>query len=80
MTEPKTIPKTPWYHSRVAVILALFTLGPLALPILIKSPKFHPVSKAILGTGVVLLTIYLIVLTIKLGHMMVKEAESLYMY
>ena len=50
--------KIAWYLSSAAVIFLLFfVLGPFALPLLYKSPKFSSLSKIILTIAVLSITI-----------------------
>ncbi|HTL46719.1 MAG TPA: hypothetical protein VL688_01515 [Verrucomicrobiae bacterium] len=52
--------QVPWYYRRWIVILLLFVvLGPLALPLLYKSPCFSKKAKVILTVLMVLTMVYL---------------------
>lgn len=58
--------KENWYYSVPGVLVLLFfVLGPLALPLLFKNPKFNQLSKILLTTLVVVVTIFLSSLIIK---------------
>ncbi len=62
--------KVRWYLKPVSVIFLLFfVLGPLALPLLYKSPKFNKTSKVLLTIVVVIYTLYLILASLKLGEL-----------
>lgn len=70
--------KIKWYLRPVSVILLLFfVLGPLALPLLYKSPKFSKTLKAILTIIVVLYTCYLIFATLEIGRLFYLRMEEL---
>ncbi len=44
---PFRLPQEAWFHDRTTVLSMLFLVaGPLAVPWLLKSPKFHRVEKA----------------------------------
>lgn len=48
-----------WYHSTAVVVLALLTLGPLALPLVWINPRYSIVNKVIATVGVIVLTMML---------------------
>ena len=57
-------PKSPkWYYSMPSVIIALITVGPLAFPLLWKSPRFNLLSKISITLLFIVLTILLTKLT-----------------
>lgn len=61
--------KPPWYLRPGPVIFLLFFVaGPLALPLLFRSPAFSRMWKGVLTVLVVLYTAYLVVVSIKLGQ------------
>jgi len=48
-------PRLPWYHSPIGIaLLAVFVLGPLALPLAWRTPAFGPRGRAI-ATALILL-------------------------
>jgi hypothetical protein len=58
MAEEKQGPS--WYHTPVGIaLLAVFVLGPLALPLVWRSPAFGPRGRAI---GTVLILLYTVLL------------------
>ncbi|MFH1825843.1 MAG: hypothetical protein ABH823_00940 [bacterium] len=62
-----------WFHRPIVVLVLLFfVLGPLALPLLYKSPAFSKSAKVILTTVVILISAYIVLLTINI----VKDAIS----
>ncbi len=57
---PATAPSSgTWYQSNAAVILAVLTLGPLALPLVWFNPRYNPVVKAVMTAGILVLTFVL---------------------
>ena len=70
--------KIRWYLKPVSVILLLFfVLGPFALPLLYKSPKFNKASKIILTITVIIYTSYLVYASLKIGREVYKEMGAL---
>jgi len=53
---PSTAKKGKWYHSTSAIVLAILTIGPLALPMVWTNPRCSAVNKAIVTVGVLVLT------------------------
>ena len=53
--------KPKWYYGWGSVIAALLLTGPLAFPLLWKSPRFTRTGKILLTAAFTALTIYLIV-------------------
>ena len=52
--------KIKWYYKPLAVLVLLFLIGgPLALPLLYRSPCFTRTAKVLLTIAVVLFTLYL---------------------
>jgi hypothetical protein len=59
--------KKKWFYSVPFVLLMLFAVaGPLAFPLLWRSPKFGLASKIVLTIAVTILTIFLLWLTYKI--------------
>lgn len=53
-----------WYYGIAAVLLALFVfLGPLALPLLWRSPRFNRAWKTALTLAVIIFTVVMVWLT-----------------
>jgi len=63
----------PW----VVVILLFFVLGPLALPLLYRSPKFTREWKLLLTLLVIISTVYFIFVLIKIQREVYKELQYL---
>ena len=57
-----------WYLRPLVVLVLLFVvLGPLALPLLYKSPEFNKTLKIILTITVIIYTLYFIYVSVELG-------------
>lgn len=51
------IPEVPWYLSISFVVILLASLGPIGLPFLWLSPRFHWILKAFLTVSILVLTL-----------------------
>ena len=70
--------KIKWYLRPISVVLLLFfVLGPFALPLLYKSPKFSKTLKIILTLVVILYTSYLIFASLEIGRELYRRVEEL---
>lgn len=70
--------KVKWYLRPLGVLVLLFVvLGPLALPLLYKSPKFNKTLKIILTIAVIIYTSYLIFVSVELGIEVFRRIEEL---
>ncbi len=70
--------KIKWYLRPLGVLVLLFVvLGPLALPLLYKSPKFNKTLKIILTIAVIIYTSYLIFVSVELGMEVYRRIEEL---
>jgi len=70
--------KIKWYLKPLGVLVLLFVvLGPLALPLLYKSPKFNKTLKIILTIAVIIYTSYLIFVSVELGLEVYRRIEEL---
>ncbi len=73
----KPKPKKKWYYSTSTIVIGLLVVGPLALPLVWKNPKYKVVTKVIITIVVIAVTIWLCYLT---GHMyqrLIKEVNAL---
>jgi hypothetical protein len=60
--QPAGMPPKPagkWYQSTAVIVLAILTLGPLALPLVWINPRYSLINKAIVTVGVIVLTVML---------------------
>lgn len=70
----ETDQETKWYlRPTIILVLLFFVLGPFALPLLYKSPKFNPTWKIILTVLVVVYTVYLVVVTFNTSNQVMKS-------
>ncbi|MBC8481688.1 MAG: zinc ribbon domain-containing protein [Planctomycetes bacterium] len=73
----KPKPKTKWYYSTSAIVTSLIVLGPLALPLVWKSPKYKVITKVIITIVVVAVTIWLCYLVGDMYQRLIKEVNAL---
>jgi hypothetical protein len=70
--------KVKWYLNPISVILLLFfVLGPFALPLLYKSPKFSKTLKTILTIAVLVYTLFMIFASLEIGRELYQRMEEL---
>jgi len=75
---PKEDGKIKWYLRPISVVLLLFfVLGPFALPLLYKSPKFSKTSRIILTVIVIIYTSFLIFASLEIGRELYIRMEEL---
>ena len=70
-------PKTKWYYSTSAIVIGLLVVGPFALPLVWKNPKYKMITKVIITIGVIAVTIWLCYLV---GHMyqrLIQQIDTL---
>ncbi len=73
----KPKPKTKWYYSTSAIVIGLLVVGPFALPLVWKNPKYKVITKVIITIVVIAVTIWLCYLV---GHMyqrLINEVNAL---
>ncbi len=70
-------PKTKWYFSTSAVVIALLCLGPLALPLIWLHPRYKTVTKLVVTGLVGALTIVLCYLTAHIYNQFMEQIEKL---
>jgi hypothetical protein len=69
--------KVKWYLRPIGVVLLLFfVLGPFALPLLYKSPKFSRTLKIVLTVLVMIYTSYLIIATVEIARNLYIKMEE----
>lgn len=57
--QPTTPSSGRWYQSNVTVVIAVLTLGPLALPLVWFNPRYNIIAKAVITVGIIALTFLL---------------------
>ncbi len=66
---PAAAPDKPkWYHNNFGTVIAILTLGPFALPMIISNPRYSKTTKTVISTIVIALTIVLCILIVKLCY------------
>jgi uncharacterized membrane protein len=73
--KPKS--KKKWYYSTTAVVIGLITIGPFALPLVLKNPKYKMTTKVIITIVVIAVTIWLCYLMGNLYRQLIKEISTL---
>ncbi len=70
--------KVKWYLNPISIVLLLFfIMGPIALPLLYKSPKFSKTMKIILTVAVIFYTAYLIFASLEIGRELYRRMQEL---
>ena len=72
-----TKPKTKWYFSTSAVVIALLCLGPLALPLVWLNPRYRIATKVVVTVIVIALSIFFFYLTMNIYLRLTEQIESL---
>ena len=68
-------PKPKWYYSTSAIVISLMVVGPFALPLVWKNPKYKPITKVIIKIVVVAVTIGL---CYHMGYMYQRLIKQIY--
>jgi hypothetical protein len=69
--------KVKWYLRPIGIVLLLFfVLGPFALPLLYKSPKFSKTFKIVLTVALMIYTAYLIIASVEIGRNLYIKMEE----
>ena len=75
---PAAPPQGRWYHSVWFVVLMLFVvMGPLAFPLLWKSPRFPLAAKIALTVVVVAFTVWLLGASVHFVTQMLNELQAI---
>lgn len=70
-------PKKKWYHTNIAIIISLLTLGPLALPMVWVHPKYNLTTKLAITVGIVAVTMSLCYATVALYSYLLDQIRLL---
>ncbi len=73
--KPKS--KTKWYYSTSAIVIGLLVLGPFALPLVWKNPKYNVTTKVIITIVVIIVTVWLCYLTKNMYQRLMKDLGDL---
>ena len=73
----KPKPMKKWYYSIWAIVIGLVTLGPLALPLVWKNPKYKPSTKIIVTIVVIAVTIWLCYLMGEMYQRLITQVNTL---
>jgi len=75
--EKPTGAKKKWYYSTSIVVIALFTLGPLALPLVWLNRRYSVIVKIIVSVAVITLSIILCYATIGIYNNFLDQITAL---
>ena len=70
-------PKTKWYFSTSAVVIAVLCLGPLALPLVWLNPRYKTTTKVVVTVLIIAITILLSYLIGYIYNQFMKEIGML---
>ncbi len=70
-------PKTKWYYSTSAIVISLLVIGPFALPLVWKNPKYKPITKIIITIVVIVVTIWFCYLVVDMYLRFINEINAL---
>ena len=73
----KTKQKTKWYYSTSAIVIGLIVIGPFALPLVWKNPKYKVTTKLIITIVVIAVTIWLCHLAGQMYQQLIKQVNTL---
>jgi hypothetical protein len=74
---PHGDPKTRWRYSRPAVLLALGTVGPFALPLVWFNPRYDTATKIVLTVLMLALTAFIIYALVITGIRLIDQIRNL---
>lgn len=69
--------QTKWYFSTAFIVIALLTVGPLALPVVWLNPRYNIWLKLVISVGIVLLSVFLCYATVEIYDDMIKQLTVL---
>ncbi len=70
-------PKAKWYYSTTTVVIALMSLGPLALPLVWFNPRYKIIVKLVITVGIVVLSVVLYRATISVYNNLFEQIKAL---
>jgi predicted nucleic acid-binding Zn ribbon protein len=72
--------KTKWYFSTSIVVIALLSVGPLALPLVWFHPRYKRITKVIVTIGIIAFSIWLYFITRDLYINLMQQIKVLERY
>ena len=69
--------KTKWYYSTSAIAFGLLVLGPFALPLVWRNPKYELITKVIITIVVIVVTIWLCYLMGQMYQRLIKQINDM---
>ena len=70
-------PKTKWYYSTTAIVIGLVAIGPFALPLVWKNPKYKVITKVIITIVIIAVTIWLCHLVGQMYQQLIQRITGL---
>jgi len=70
-------PNSKWYYSTSVIVIGLMVVGPLALPLVWKNPKYKPITKVIITIVVIAVTICLFYLMAYMYQRLMRQIDDL---
>ena len=77
MTENTDGEKVKWYLKPLVIFVIILAAGPFALPLVWKSPSFKKWHKTVITITLVILTVWLIISSVNLYHLLEYYREPL---
>ena len=68
---------TKWYFKPIPIIVAVFVVGPFAIPLIIKSPALKKWQKITIVVLIILLTAWAIKLSVNVYGIFMKDMANL---
>ena len=70
-------PKTKWYYSTSMIVISLLVVGPFALPLVWKNPKYTVITKAVITTILIAFTLWLCYLMGNMYQQLIEQINAL---
>ena len=72
--------KTKWYYSVSAIVIGLLVIGPFALPLVWKNPKYRLTTKIVITIVVIAGTVWLCYLVGQMYQRLIDQVNALGLY
>ena len=69
--------KAKWYYSTSAIVIGLIVLGPFALPLVWRNPKYSVTAKVIITIVVIAVTVWLCYLVGQMYNQVMQQIDAL---